>query len=250
MDCGKRQHGFTLIELLVVIAIIALLVSLLVPSLSAAREMARKSKCLTNLHAVGVGAALYLHENNDTYWKFTYQVVLPTDTVSYYWDGLDISGGIDTKTSPFMKYLDNDLARLWCPCQPWGSFVPQGGAKEPTTTYGYNQRGLDPGWDSTGTLKKSSEIKHPGLLFVFADSGLVLTNVLMNSHMIVGPKAYGPNTSPTTQFRHLGQTAALCVDGHASGFDLEGGDMPDAVNRLGFVGLTTKASNPHYLDVP
>jgi len=47
----RRHAGFTLIELLVVISIIALLVAILQPSLTAAREQARIAKCLSNLRS-------------------------------------------------------------------------------------------------------------------------------------------------------------------------------------------------------
>ncbi len=61
----KRSRGFTLIELLVVIAIIALLVSILVPSLSRARELAKRALCGGNLNGIGKGIAMYSTENND-----------------------------------------------------------------------------------------------------------------------------------------------------------------------------------------
>ena len=55
----KQKKGFTLIELLVVIAIIALLVSILMPSLQRARELARRSACGMNLGSLGKGIMLY-----------------------------------------------------------------------------------------------------------------------------------------------------------------------------------------------
>lgn len=51
--------GFTLIELLVVIAIIALLIAMLMPSLGAAREQAKKAKCLSNLKQIAAGTQAY-----------------------------------------------------------------------------------------------------------------------------------------------------------------------------------------------
>ncbi|UCD28561.1 MAG: prepilin-type N-terminal cleavage/methylation domain-containing protein [Planctomycetota bacterium] len=60
------QHpirGFTLIEVLVVVAIIALLISILIPSLSAARRNARMMVCGTNLHTFGYAMTQYAEEN-------------------------------------------------------------------------------------------------------------------------------------------------------------------------------------------
>lgn len=58
----KRHGGFTLIELLVVIAIIALLVSILLPALNKAKQLARRSVCAAGQRSFILGAAMY---NND-----------------------------------------------------------------------------------------------------------------------------------------------------------------------------------------
>ena len=60
-----RRRGFTLVELLVVIGIVALLISILLPTLTRARESARRAACLSNLRQVHLTFMFYAQDNRD-----------------------------------------------------------------------------------------------------------------------------------------------------------------------------------------
>jgi prepilin-type N-terminal cleavage/methylation domain-containing protein/prepilin-type processing-associated H-X9-DG protein len=85
---SQRDKGFTLVELLVVIGIIALLISILLPSLNRARETANRVKCGSNMRQIGQAVLLYANENKGNYPRGPYD---PTKGVCpnaapYPWD--------------------------------------------------------------------------------------------------------------------------------------------------------------------
>src|SRR5688572_8861148 len=79
----RSQRGFTLVELLVVIGIIALLISILLPALNAAKERANRVKCASNLRQVGQGLMLYANDNKGAYPRTIYKIGSPPTLTSF-----------------------------------------------------------------------------------------------------------------------------------------------------------------------
>ncbi len=69
MRTGPSRRGFTLIELLVVIAIIAVLVSILLPALAQAREVARQTVCHSNIRELHLAAVTYAEDYKGYIWE-------------------------------------------------------------------------------------------------------------------------------------------------------------------------------------
>ncbi len=104
-----RNRAFTLVELLVVIGIIAILMSLLLPALGAARNAANKAKCMSNLRSIGQGILLYAGDNAGAY------------PASYIYFGMKINNGTPASQTP--DQAQNGYLH-------WSAFLFKGGLPE------------------------------------------------------------------------------------------------------------------------
>lgn len=124
-----KNRAFTLIELLVVVAIIALLMAILLPALSNAREQAKGVACATNLRGIGLAHAIYQDENQG--WCLTR--VSGTSGFKY-WPETLYEAGIVASTKAFL-----------CPSDPLSAY------NDSSVTYGINEKMLGQAWNHSVT---------------------------------------------------------------------------------------------------
>jgi len=85
---SRNRSAFTLIELLVVIAIIAILISILLPALGAAREEGGRAKCLANLKGIASLGQMLANEDKEARMHTPHEFQTnPTETVGDRWMG-------------------------------------------------------------------------------------------------------------------------------------------------------------------
>jgi prepilin-type N-terminal cleavage/methylation domain-containing protein/prepilin-type processing-associated H-X9-DG protein len=121
--------GFTLVELLVVIGIIALLIAILLPALSKARESSKRIACLSNIRQFGVAMVMYTTAN-----KGLFPRAAPKGTPTIPWDVIHWQAGDKIEESAIAPFLGETISpRLFvCPSDDPMAHQSSGGL-----TYGY-----------------------------------------------------------------------------------------------------------------
>jgi len=112
-----RRGAFTLVELLVVIGIIALLISILLPSLNAARRQANTIKCSASLRQIGNAFQMYANDNKYTFPVVKWQnpAIIDQMQLSFSGKNFTLAGGNSLQTDAFYWY--NFIAKYFTAAQ-------------------------------------------------------------------------------------------------------------------------------------
>ncbi len=161
----KKKSGFTLIELLVVISIIALLLAILMPSLSKVKTMARETVCSAHLHQWAVLLMTFATDNDGKFFEGSTTV----EKTSSHWNMVlqpYINNQYDAAVCPMAKRIRSDIDG-WLvggTFISWGKLSSWGGVGE-YGSYGINQWVTDEkaesGKNPTGRGKDSWYYRRP-----------------------------------------------------------------------------------------
>ena len=154
----KTSNHFTLIELLVVIAIIAILVSMLMPALGKAREVAKRALCQSNLKQMGIGIINYTMDYNG--------YILPsrmTTSSATYWYRKDAQTLVP-------NYCSQALTLWGCPSNPPLAMPVNGGMGDYAINRCYAADLVWPNNAEYGGFKNINRIKHVSSKIIVTDS--------------------------------------------------------------------------------
>lgn len=243
----KKPNAFTLIELLVVIAIIAVLISVIVPSLKKARDLAKRVICANNLKQQHLACMVYCDD---------YKGMFPTSDANYYaWGGKAGNGyGApgsspitveDRLLNPYVGRLgkvsnddENVLKVFYCPADNGcdrGDLYPE---KKPTlwdvvgSSYHYVCCALDNDFEQGLKGKKIPEVRSPSAVILVGDCPVISYYHCKNPKQTF-QKYYWHNRV------ELGWTNVLFVDGGSRYMQMTT-DQPDFQNGPGWTVIAVK----------
>jgi prepilin-type N-terminal cleavage/methylation domain-containing protein/prepilin-type processing-associated H-X9-DG protein len=234
----RAQNAFTLIELLVVIAIIALLVSILLPSLNRAKQLAKATVCLSNGRNLAVATLIYAQENRQ---------FLPSVGLSH---GSHV---VDEQGSWFHLLMDYAGSRLLYRCpsdeSPWfDQPLPGGRLRKVGFATNYYVSGQMVGWEEYGSLDK---IRMP-MQTIFAvelTEGRTLAQQewAAADHIHADLWLSDPEPKAREQVaidRHLGRANYVFLDSHAQSLEFEETYRIGAGSTLGNINWAANKYDP------
>jgi len=205
----QRRKAFTLIELLVVIAIIALLLSILLPSLRLAKEIGQRVVCTSNLRSLCSAWRLYADDNDGKVVCSTYRDAdgkwgWVGETSGDLSEDIQLKGIQDGKLYPYCGDVDvykcptaaPDQKRSYAISAQWHNAYECNG----TNYFGQTKK---------QNLHKLSEITNPGGKFTIVD------NIARNADAYWAVQYSVPEWWNIPNWRHNDGTANAFADGHA-----------------------------------
>jgi prepilin-type processing-associated H-X9-DG protein/prepilin-type N-terminal cleavage/methylation domain-containing protein len=216
----RRQYvsgAFTLLELLVVVAIIGLLVGLLTPAVSRAREKGRATKCRSNLRQMAAAAVAYAADHGGLFPQAYRTVYSGGSMVRYSWDFNEYLSAGSSTIEPgemFAGYTDGQVYQ----CPSFTGSSP--GSPAPYCGYNYNTSYIGHG-DLEAITRPANigQVENPANCVLFGDAEWEGgANKFMRAPYGDIP-GYGDGDSSvraagTQGFRHLGFANVVFCDGH------------------------------------
>jgi len=218
----RLRRGVTLLELLVVVGAITLLLGLMLPGLSRAREQAKAALCQSNVRQLAVSNGMYAQDSGGVFVSGAAEIV--TKNLRR-WHGVRKKKNepFDSSQGPLAPYLGADAAIRACP-----TFVPdKPGFEKGNGGYGYNNAYI--GVQTFATAKgqtivttdlagaRSHHVKRPADTLMFTDCAFVDQSLI--EYSFAEPRfhsQYGTRADPSIHFRHDGHANIAWTDGHGS----------------------------------